>query len=549
MKKYFIFAAIAAAGLFASCSSSDDAVSEVPQPIVQDGEELMPIQIGVGSNMNVETRGTGTVGGVDNASNIWNGQKINVLMYKITDGAPTFDFQTDADQNILYDDNVKLVTPFKAANLATGEAKEIATGDPYTDASTATYKVKYYPSQGRSDFWGYYLGDVTTSTALADGTGDAAGTKVVGFTIEGDNDIMVAKAATGNATTGAVVDAASTGVVFTEAQASAVTSTPKTNAYKVSYSNAAARRGLQPELVFHHLLTRLTFEVKAGNTNSVGVKVKEIKVHSKASGKVVVAYDYTDAQSAFNDLSKRIVWDELTGDPAPTYKEYPLLSLKRRITAAEDAVYEWVASTTEEMGETVPTEVETTAATLGAAVYSYNNDHAATSTDVDKFVRFYKNNNGEAGYQEGTGENADVLIGIAKGVEAYPAVTAADVDKMMALKPVTLTDDSRTTPIAVGEALLVAPQDKYWLEVVYDASGVLSKEWNTGNQATTGLIPVEPLKADIKRATANDVFERGKSYKVTITLYSPEQIKITTTLEAWTAVNEDITIDEDEGVD
>ena len=62
MKKYFIFAAIAAAGLLTSCSSDDKIASEVgPNPI--EGEDMVPIQIGVGQTASVDvTRGTGSVG-------------------------------------------------------------------------------------------------------------------------------------------------------------------------------------------------------------------------------------------------------------------------------------------------------------------------------------------------------------------------------------------------------------------------------------------------------------------------------------------------------
>ena len=82
MKKYLFFA-LAAAGMLSSCSS-DDVVSNGTN--ANDDNSPVPIRIGIGQAFT--TRGTGTVGGVgdgSNVANVWAGQYINVFMFnKIT---------------------------------------------------------------------------------------------------------------------------------------------------------------------------------------------------------------------------------------------------------------------------------------------------------------------------------------------------------------------------------------------------------------------------------------------------------------------------------
>ena len=99
-----------------------------------------------------------------------------------------------------------------------------------------------------------------------------------------------------------------------------------------------------------------------------------------------------------------------------------------------------------------------------------------------------------------------------------------------------------TTPHAIGEALLVAPQEKYWIEVEYDATAVTSRDWSDDSDHTSSPMNLPSIKADVARTTPGDVFEAGKSYNVLITLYGPEKIEITTTLEAWTNVAEEIPV-------
>ena len=103
MKKYFLFAAVA--GMLASCSS--ESLTGSDPNIEPTQEDRVPIEIGVATTQTkVSTRGTGTAGDLAGiGKNIWNGERINVLMYEIdAEGNPTFKFTKDYDNSTnLYD--------------------------------------------------------------------------------------------------------------------------------------------------------------------------------------------------------------------------------------------------------------------------------------------------------------------------------------------------------------------------------------------------------------------------------------------------------------
>ena len=323
MKKYFIFAAIAAAGLLTSCSSDDNIASEVtPNPV--EGEDLTPIQIGVGQSTSVDvTRGTGTVGGLaGDAKNIWAGEHVNVFMFVKGTFKLAGMYDKDGvaiDGGVALYDNTEMRTPQSDENATGG----VGTGTDYgvaqeyeTDSDDKTYvKHKYYPAQGKFDFWGYHADDAaTTVTTNDDGV-------QVGFTIDGTQDLMTAVAWPVEGTTN-WIPSARTGATET--------AFPKTS--NDFYSAKAARAGLQPELQFKHLLTRLEFQVKAGNRRAAGldpstatpdlvgsiyngVFVRDIKVYSRETGTLLAAYNYwanngTKPEKEPKDL---ITWDVNTG--------------------------------------------------------------------------------------------------------------------------------------------------------------------------------------------------------------------------------------------
>lgn len=265
MNKKLFFALAATVGLFASCSSDD--ISQAPSLGINDNEAAA-IQINVGAL----TRGTGTVGSTNaNAgANVWANQTFNLFMFD----KGTFNLATkegkdanDAPIDVPIFNNAVMTAP-----NGTGLANLIL-----ADGETTEYNV--FPD-GVFDFWAYRLDGAATGDPV--GVDDENAEAVtIPFAIDGSQDVMYAE----------------------------VTPTPgqeEVSADKI-YSAYAARRGVQPSLNFKHLLTRLTFKVKAmskevGNQADLlylgdaapegyyrGFKITGISVKSKSVGTFTVA--------------------------------------------------------------------------------------------------------------------------------------------------------------------------------------------------------------------------------------------------------------------
>ena len=135
----------------------------------------------------------------------------------------------------------------------------------------------------------------------------------------------------------------------------------------------------------------------------------------------------------------------------------------------------------------------------------------------------------------------------------------AGTGEMEGLRPVTLNwNGGAPVSSPVGEALIVAPQEKYQIEVDYQIDVQTAREWYQGSSDFDEGNLVDPTKTykaklitDLVRTTTSGdpaapvAFAEGESYLVTITLYGPEEIKITTTLTAWTTSDQDIKIGQD----
>ena len=302
------FALAATAGLFASCSSDDLALSQAPEQI--DGNDPARIEIGLTPGYEI-TRGTGMVGNVGGARDAqWEGQKFNVLMLEKGTmlGART--------------------TPDDAAtSIIKGTAMQ-ATG---TSVISLENDAVYYPtlkqdgvSTGVYDFWGYRL----DGSEVQDGGGnvqfngydDANATQVtVPFAIDGTQDVMIASTTPSDA-------------AYAAANPTAI------------YSAKSARNGVKPTMSFKHLLTSLTFKVKAKSvditkkaTNPTtdaswepGYEITNIQLKSKATGELIVAY-------TGDEPADRIVWDanEDWADPT-TLATFDLQCRMKEVNAPAD---------------------------------------------------------------------------------------------------------------------------------------------------------------------------------------------------------------------
>lgn len=274
--------AVASLGLLASCSSDDDLSTGG-----NGKDDLQKIKIGMGVQANVATRGTGTVGAVGEKENTWAKQTVNV--YMLNKG--TLDLAKFGEDPIY--ENTVLTTP---ADNASGIASEL------DEHGVAQYK--YYPTTKTAfDFWGYRLDDANKATGIEDQAGTDSKVAVtsgefvpyisgdsllIGFKIDGTQDIMAGKA------------------VPTEEEIA------KCGGVDNIYSAFAARRDVQPNIKFEHLLSRLNFQVLAGAESTTdantGVNVTGITVKSKATGKLVIAYQ--GEATTFANVSDQLIVDK-----------------------------------------------------------------------------------------------------------------------------------------------------------------------------------------------------------------------------------------------
>lgn len=464
MKKYFMFAAVVTAGMLASCSS--ESLTGSDPKIEPTQEERVPIEIAVATPQATTssglTRGVGTVGDDPATSaldNIWQGEKVNVYMFE--KGSLTL--ATDGT-TALYD-NVELTTPkpgvagIAAAGVASGVANELnAAGDRVI--------YKYYPVSGNYDFWGYYRDDAVGGAPTI-GTSEVT----VPFTIDGSQDLMVAKAEPSAAEI-ALLDAARN---------------------TDFYSAYAARKTVQPNMTFKHLLTRLTFSVVGGNNNAIGFKesapgagdwalpaagqtyegvfIRSIKVRSLKSGNIIAAW--------------------IPGGSVTTGTPNELISFtKSNPAAAADSTWMELKSLERDLG-------------------------------TGKVTDLY---------------DASFVWATDATIQAKLEINGTDWAKI--LRPTSLTD---ATP--VGGALLVAPDDKYVAEIVLGQILVTEEDFPGGGNPTTKVV-YSPFVTEINPTAPDTTFEQGKSYNVKMKLYGAQRIVITTTLEAWVPGTE-VVIDAD----
>ncbi len=303
MNKKFYFGLALTAGLFASCSSEDLAGESASKQLIDDGA---PAKIEVGLTPGYEiTRGTGRVGDTSTGDQ-WAGQEFSVLMLE------------KGTMLGAYEDLARTTSIIKGTKMT-------ATG---TAVVSLDNNAIYYPTVSANgaavyDFWGYRLDNSEVLNAGEvdfQGYDDATADMIkVPFEIDGTQDIMVATTAPSDA-------------AYATANPTAI------------YSAKSARNGVKPNLSFKHLLSSLTFKVKAKSidittaaTNPTtdanwraGYQITNITLKSKATGKLVVAY-------TGNVEPDRIEWDAAQdwADPT-TLTTFQLQRRKKEVNSMAD---------------------------------------------------------------------------------------------------------------------------------------------------------------------------------------------------------------------
>lgn len=532
MKKYFIFAAIAAAGLLTSCSSSDDAISEGPgNPDVN--ADLVQIKIGVAQPVASITRGTGTVGGVVNNTgvaandayvlpNSWAGQTVNVYMFN-HGTLNVAQFTNLASANPVAVDiynNAVLTTP---STGNTGIANYLTDG-PWGDPAVPERYVKYYPMTGNFDFWGYRIDDATAADPAVDG--DVLKTVI---SVDGTQDVLsgVANipATYADLTAGKLKDA----VDAYKTANSISTDEDAYTQYKASrlFSASAARADVQPELKFGHMMTRLTFNAYAGSDDA--------KAYTELGGTAAVFDPGTDSYegvyvAGINVRAISSIDETDPANPVITYVDPTKGTFKIAGTASDfKPSLTWANATAtpaafelQKRGDKVN---KTTGDVITLAAYN-----ALSGSD-------------QANYRDATAN--DKLISI---IDATVLNTnnKPDYDKNGAiLLWNTATDGS--TKNSIGESIIAPSAAAYEIDIIL-CQRVVTVETINGVPVTYEDVKWNTIKRrfragyDANDATTN--FQPGTSYNFSIKVYGLERIAITTTLTPW-EFGENLDIDTD----
>lgn len=491
MKKSFIFATMAAAVLFAGCSSSDDLASNPGgEQGVDANTDLVAIEIGVGSP-SAAMRGTGTVGGVTDydtnpaspavvSPTYWAGQKINVYMLnKGTMEIAKFVKANDPENPEDIYNNAVLTTPSytgddpSADGTATGIAK-------YIDEAAGTYQglpfIKYYPSTGQFDFWGYRIDDAVKEADPVVGANDIK----VTFTVDGTQDVLAAQTIETFADLSAARKAAIEGADDAAKQATFdATTTAGTR-----YSASAARKGIQPELLFKHMMTRLTFQVKAGTPS--------------------IAYD--DATS--------------TASPNPVY-----------VTGISVRPVKTVGATIAE-NEYVSTKGTLTIAWKPGSEPTAENPQMAWGDAEDgetALVLKKRPNAADSGEKIENSKLVDIVD---------PNNTDYTTNGAVGLRYNSTTTEYEKTPI--GESIIAPDAQAY--EVTINLAQKLPQHDTTGSGLSQDDIDADmtemaynTVKVVVRPSATEEhpAFLPGYSYNLLCTVYGLERIEITATLEPW----------------
>lgn len=270
MKKLFFFAAVAL-GMIASCQKPNVEVDT-------DIDDNSPVEVVFGVNAPSITV-TKTKAAVD----AWNDNEVSIFS-----GVVKKD-----DQNNEYTDFTEPLINEAVATVSGNNTGATVTFDNST--------VHYYEVDEVYNFYGYYIDDAVKETTVISDDKKTIN-KVV--TIDGSQDIMLAT---------------------TDKKADLNKATSPVNLDKV-YSAYAARRGVQPTLVFEHMLSRFKFKVVKGetvNTNTANVRVTKIGLETYTQGNLQIAPEQTflpvsgnTLSYIYNDISTAIEPSEDHANPA-----------------------------------------------------------------------------------------------------------------------------------------------------------------------------------------------------------------------------------------
>lgn len=460
MKRNFLYAMMAA-GVLASCSQSDEVNNGSGNPLEPSADAIMISAESPSISVGASTRSAGSVG-ADGAtlSNEWDGQRLHMFAFP-KDAVSGKTVSEKITQDHAYSplfDNVAVAAAGTSATITWADGKTV-----------------YFPRNGAYDFFGYYADDATTGNPTVEAM---AGSNVcyVPFTITGSEDLMTAKAALTDADKGKL----------------------ETGDYNKAYSSYTARKNVQPNMKFEHLLTRLVFKIKGmGDANPEEVYVRSIKVKSKSTGKLVFVYS--------EEINKGIKWDATES----------LLALQERTTDGD--------------GNKVMQLLDKSRWESAFNLYEKNADDS------------YK-------YQQKTtltGEHTDLTNILGKYHASEKAANANLVGEALLVNPGVAQYELEVEVMQYYDAdgnLIPAPENQ---ADYYTAADKRYYKYG-GNPTDPFLLKASEVTLTGKTELAGiDAFEASASYNVTIAVYGLQKIDITAELGEWKEGG-DITVNPDD---
>lgn len=560
-KSYFAIGAIAAA----MCSCSSESIPSAGEGNVLPGtEDLLPISLSMGNKTTAEvgsrTRGTGTVG-AGTTGDEWRNEELYILM-------TSSDVRCLKDYNVFKDNPnaTTVVNPDIVTNGSTDESTWTGWGfttlngegpwlrqqfngaiwaRPQWDAVNNVWSLiynsdvdiknndyyleagvnRFYPINGVSDFFAFYVDDAC-KYQLVDGdpgykaedffdytTEESTAAGVTGKLLSDPSIILYQASADDseyNYPPGDLdahyplitkdIDNRQMSIKFriNGTQDLLAGKAERETGYDDGFSAKSARRGVKPNIKMNHMLTRLTFDIYRGDEEANKIQITGIKIKSKDSGKLIVAYDVDNNPVELNNLIK---WQDKNG-------KY-----------ADEADFD-------------NANLRTTYFTLKQAKVDGDGDQTTVGTTKDDV------------YNKET-----VTIDAKKNkLEDLKPFNVSDIVNWVGQD----TDGAGTLAILdnchkeLGAAMFVAPGEaKYTMILEYKV--LVDDRENPGNPptfdepsdpATDGEDLIENMKVtfDLKApqvAADNNLFARGKSYNIKITVYGLRPILATATLEAW----------------
>lgn len=568
MKKSYLALGLVAAVAMSSCSNDEPLVNgNGNQSDLTKG--LQPVVLSMtttSADVNVGTRGTGTVGSTDAEKNNWQYEDIYVLMTSSdTTSLEAEDFTVDGVKQAegWGFTSVRGKGPFllQQFNGTFWARPYVKSEDNGAKTWGLDYRIdenewwdgaaidKFYPMTGKSNFFAFYVDDACSTVIQNPYAGTEGAPNVQAFTH--DHPVYAKDSEKGVMTIDFAIDG-SQDLMF------GTTNNINETYQSLGFSAQSARAGIIPSITMDHLLSRLVFNVIKGAESTDMVQLDKIEVLSESTGTMVVAYkdkaNYVDQDGKPANI---LAW---TKDQKKVSFE-----LKEKKPAEQTVMVDDDGYLVEEDGITrIKYELTT---------YSPNPDYPAVQ-GAPQYIVNPQTEPCDIIYG-GVDENGDIKISyhdgrfpasIYKDNAAYEAIVA-----MIQYETVELTiNDPKPflqplTPVAlktlvpnkgdkkqVGEAMFVKPQaDAYKMNVcmtmtIREAWTETLADGSTKEHVALTEEVVLPLDLEVKNAQGEVVpFEAGKSYNVNVTIYGLEKVEVEVVLNAWVEGG-DINVGQDE---